>query len=76
MCEYCEGYNSSKGGSHGKAIKITKCANPTELTDCNVIIPSNDKPCIIIFAHGMAMGYIEADYCIKCGRKLSEDKEK
>ena len=75
MCEFCEGYNSSGGGSCGKPIKINKCAHPTDLTDCNILIPPNDKPCIVIFAHGAAKGYMEAEYCFKCGRKLSEVEE-
>lgn len=73
MCEFCQGYNSLKGSTSGKSIKINKCANSTDLTDCNIVIPLNDTPCIIIFDHGIAKGYVDAEYCFKCGRKLVEE---
>ena len=70
MCEFCEKYHSIKGDVSGAEIKIDKCANETNLTDCKVITSQNDNPAIIIFSHGIAKGYFYIEYCPKCGRKL------
>lgn len=72
MCEFCDKYHSTKDGVTGKEIKINKCANETDLTDCQVVCRPNHKPAIVIFSHGIAKGYFEIDNCPKCGRELSE----
>lgn len=70
MCEFCDKYHSVKGGVSGAEIKISKCGNETNLTDCQIMISQNDNPAMIIYSHGMAMGYFYIEYCPKCGRKL------
>lgn len=74
MCEFCDYYHSTKGGVSGKSIKISKCANETDLTDCTVVSSENDNPCMAIFSNGMAKGYFEVAYCPICGEKLSNEK--
>lgn len=76
MCEFCESSRTPKGHVFGKDIKINKCANETDLTDCQVVFGTPDTPALIIFAHGEAKGYVDIAYCPICGRKLSEEAEK
>ena len=70
MCEFCNNYHSSNGGTSGKDIKIKKCANETDLTDCTIVTPSTDSPGIIIFSIGIAKGFIDINFCPICGRDL------
>ena len=72
MCEFCDYYHSTKGNTAGKEIKIHKCANETDLTDCQVICSDNDRPALIIFSYGAAKGYINIEFCPLCGRKLNK----
>ena len=72
MCEFCDKYHSVKGGIAGEEIKINKCSNKTNLTDCQVVISKNDNPALIIFSYGIAMGYFNIKFCPICGRKLIE----
>ena len=75
MCEYCDYYHSSNGGVSGKLIKIKKCANKTNLTDCQIHkCGTDDNFGIIVFDCGVAKGYFDIDFCPKCGKKLSERK--
>ena len=71
MCESCNIYHSVKCGIAGEEIKINKCSNETNLTDCQVVISKNDNPALIIFSHGIAMGYFDIKFCPMCGRELS-----
>lgn len=75
MCEFCDYYHSPNGGVSGKPIKINKCANETDLTDCQIMRNTHEKPSIVIFSVGMAKGYFDIAYCPACGRKLSEVEE-
>lgn len=75
MCEFCDCYHSSSGGTSGKPIKINKCANKTDLTDCAIMRETNEAPCVIIYSCGLAKGYFEIAFCPICGRKLSEVSE-
>ena len=76
MCKFCDKYHSVKGGIAGAEIKIDKCSNETNLTDCQVVISKNDNPALIIFSHGIAMGYFDIKFCPMCGRELrSEENE-
>lgn len=75
MCEFCDYYHSSKGGVSGKQIKISKCANQTDLTDCQIHKGENDDEySIVIFSYGMAKGYFNIKHCPICGIDLSSEE--
>lgn len=78
MCKFCGYYKSSNGGVSGKRININKCANRTDITDCQIHKGENDDECaIIIFSCGMARGYFNIKYCPICGGDLrSEENER
>ncbi len=76
MCGFCNFSHTTKGGVIGKPIDISKCANETDLTDCQIArLPDDDKYGVIIFSHGAAKGYFEIEFCPKCGKKLNNDLE-
>lgn len=71
MCEFCKNIHTTKGGVFGKVIKIKECANPTNLTDCQVTKHAgDDKYALNIYSYGTAMGYIDINYCPICGERL------
>lgn len=72
MCEFCGYYHSPNGGASGMLIKIVKCANKTDLTDCIIMRSQDENPSMVIFSHGIAKGYFDITYCPKCGERLGE----
>ena len=75
MCKFCDYYHSSKGGVSGKGIKILKCANETDLTDCQVHKGENDNEfSVVIFSFGITKGYFNINFCPICGRDLRSVK--
>lgn len=76
MCGFCGGNLTAKGNFYGKNIKISKCANETSLTDCQIAKSIGDeKYGVVIFSYGYAMGYFDIDYCPMCGRDLRGKSE-
>ncbi|MCL2175566.1 MAG: hypothetical protein FWB73_05930 [Treponema sp.] len=55
-CEFC--------GPASK-IKLTPCANG----EMNIVMGIIDKG-IVVFQHGLALGFLDVEYCPKCGAKL------
>lgn len=74
MCDFCNKFHSTKGITIGKSMEINKCAEDTDLKDCQVYLHEGDEPSIIIFdKSGMAKGYLEIKFCPMCRRKLVEE---
>lgn len=73
MCEFCKTqYN--KHTICGRDIKISQCANLTDLTTAQIMRHEADiLPGIVIFKGNKAGGYFDISYCPMCGRKLVEE---
>lgn len=73
MCEFCRNWHD-ENTICGSGIKISKCANETDLTAAQVVKNDGDRnPGIVIYASGWAKGYFDIKFCPMCGRKLVEE---
>ena len=73
MCEFCREWKS-KDTICGSEIPIYFCGNKdSTLTEAQVLKNcADDRPGIVIYSHGKAMGYFDIRFCPMCGRKLSD----
>jgi hypothetical protein len=72
-CDYC--------GVRRRDMRMEPCAGryylPVALpTVMQIHLSKNDAPGLVLFIANGAEGYIDINYCPKCGRKLDANKQK